>query len=88
MLNTVSASSHLPRPSCGSHCHQLHVFFNTPVSAAQAVSVEWDGLDAKGTRLLETEDDTSAYEFRWIDTSAVSYEWQGVIGNTGPSSRA
>ena len=26
----------LPRAHCGSHCHQLHVCFNTPVSVAQA----------------------------------------------------
>jgi hypothetical protein len=25
------------------------------------------------------------FELRWIDTSSVTYDWQGVVGNTGPA---
>jgi hypothetical protein len=48
-------------------------------------AVEWDGVDASGVPVL-THGRTSVedFELRWVDTSALEYEWQGVVGNTGP----
>ena len=64
---------------------------NQPVSG-DVVEVQWDGRDAVGTQRLLAIDGQAGeqlpaadFEFRWLDTSAVRYEWEGVIGNTGPS---
>jgi hypothetical protein len=56
--------------------------------AAEVLTVEWDGLDSAGMRLLAGGDDGASsafFELRWIDTSAVTYDWKGVVGNTGPA---
>ena len=35
--------------------------------------------------MQDEDNEMGLFELRWIDTSAVSYDWQGVVGNTGPS---
>jgi hypothetical protein len=57
---------------------------------AEALAVEWDGLDSAGVHLLAGGEESAAaagddFELRWIDTSAVTYDWKGVVGNTGPA---
>jgi len=48
------------------------------------VTVEWDGLDRFGTPLVEAAavargELDGRYELRWIDTSAVVYDWEGKV---------
>eukprot|EP01050_Picozoa_sp_SAG11_P012505 SAG11_NODE_1392_length_5048_cov_2.551020_3_plen_313_part_00 len=52
---------------------------------AETIEVVWDGKDDSGVQLAGGRLETDHFELRWIDTSAVSYDWQGVVGNTGPS---
>ena len=47
------------------------------------VVVGWDGNDAAGVAVPGGV--AHAAVFRWVDTTDVAYEWEGVIGNTGPS---
>ena len=51
----------------------------------ETIEVVWDGKDDSGVQLTGGRLETDHFELRWIDTSAVSYDWQGVVGNTGPS---
>ena len=55
-----------------------------PTLQAETLTVGWDGIDGAGVDLLHAEPAT-AFEFRWLDTSKVQYDWQGVVGNSGPA---
>ena len=54
-----------------------------PAGVDGNVVVGWDGNDAGGVAVPGGVARTAV--FRWIDTTDVSYEWEGVIGNTGPA---
>jgi hypothetical protein len=62
--------------------------------AAETLLIGWDGRDSAGQLQLysaqppaapDSQPQLGLFELRWIDTSAVDYAWEGVIGNTGPS---
>ena len=59
----------------------------TEALPSEALAVPWDGLDSAGERLVVGEERAAAdaFELRWIDTSSVTYDWQGVVGNSGPA---
>ncbi len=45
----------------------------------------WDGMDFSGAPALTSSKMIDSFELRFLDVSSVLYEWQGVIGNTGPA---
>jgi hypothetical protein len=64
-----------------------HVLSN-PLHRPTPVSRRGDherGSSSTSSSLCCIVDDASLYEFMWIDTTDVSYEWEGVVGNTGPA---
>jgi hypothetical protein len=68
----------------GTLVRQLWHSRSTPNGATGSLVFEWDGADASDAPVLTDPRDIGKFELRWVDTSALGYEWQGVIGNTGP----
>lgn len=58
---------------------------NKAVDRGEPLVLDWDGFDFAGAPVLTSSKKMASYELRFLDVSSVMYEWQGVIGNTGPA---
>jgi hypothetical protein len=66
-----------------------HVASSSGNDDDSSITIEWDGRDRFGNLLYVAAEmgrgrDGGRYELRWLDTSAVKYDWMGTVGNTGP----